>query len=66
MWINHHEPASSLHILVDQVGQEGRLSSTRFPEYPHMPQTISLCDPNLRASTVIDILTQYAQYCIVS
>jgi hypothetical protein len=65
MRIDHHEPTSSLHILVNQVGQQGRLASTRFAEHPHMSQAIRLGDADQGASAMIHILAQHTQSCMV-
>jgi hypothetical protein len=64
--IDHHKATSSLHILVNQVGQECRLASPCFSEHPHMPQAIGLRDPNEGAAAMIHILAQHTPYCIVS
>src|SRR5690349_6147412 len=36
--INDHEPASRLHIRINQVNEERGLTGTRFAEHPHMSQ----------------------------
>ena len=64
--IDHHKPATGLHVRANQVGQERGLASAGFSKHPHMPEAVGLLHPNQGSSAVIDILAQHTYVRMVS